>query len=388
MPREEAQGNKAYRIAAKVEWACRTLDLSETFAFWNDDYLLTHDIDIRHIPAWYHGDLFRAQDSEGWQRMLGKTGEALQAAGLSAKHYDIHTPMLFERGKFIAAVAWWDKSRVDSLTMKSVYGNLYCDAYAVPYPDAKLAGQWPHRIDQLTADRPVLSYGDEALRANFADWMAAHYPDAHPAEQVVIAVLGQFRGGTSCVAGLLHALGVSMGSGWRTPRSNIKGTFEGAALGRLCREAFREPALQDRMSPANRIKRFRRWASCRRDPLIGAKHPTLCLCVPQLVVAWPAVRFVAVDRPASESVASMAKAMRSWTPQQAEDGTRRLIQTRDANLATCGRPVIRVSYHDLLANPESITRSLVGFTGVTPDEATIQKAIATVNPKLRTVSAA
>lgn len=389
--RDEAPGNKAYRIAAKVEWACRELDLTKTFAFWNDDYLLTQDLDVRTIPPWHHGDLSRGEDSEGWQRLLGQTGEALRAVGLPSKHYDIHVPILLERSKYLDLSDWWQRSREVPMTMKSVYGNHYCDAAAVPYADAKLADQWQTRIDQLAASRPVISYGNAALSAGFADWMAARFPDPHPAEATIVAVLGQFRGGTSAVAGVLHALGVDMGSGWPpSRRTNRHGTFEDRALARLCRRAFREPGVVERMPPPRRVRRLRRWAARRTagvsPRVIGAKHPTLCLCIPQLLAAWPAVRFVAVDRPASESVASIARAMTAWSADQAEAATRRLIETRDQDLAAAGRTVLRVAYHDLLADPAREVDRLIEYLGLIVTPETRAAAIATVDPLLRTVS--
>lgn len=394
VPRAEIVSNKASRISGKIEWACATLDLTDQFAFWNDDYLLTKDIDIRTIPDWYHGDLFRGEDSEGWQALLNHTGEALRAAGLPAKHYDIHVPMLIDRRNFISLGAWWQRSRDDcsGYTMKSIYGNFYCQSTATPYPDAKLAGQWPERIDQLCADRPVISYGNEALRSGLIDWMSRCYPEPHPAEQTVVAVLGTFRGGTSCVAGVLHALGVDMGTGWRPRKTNPRGTFEDAALGRLCRRAFQEPGLIERMPPGRRIGRLRRWLRRRTAGVstlvIGAKHPSLCLCVPQLLAAWPAVRLIAVDRPAEESVASIAKAMRSWTPEQAEANTRRMIETRDRDIMASGHSVHHIAYHDLLRDPTQEITRLIEFLDLDIDETTKEKAVATIDPALRTVAAA
>src|SRR5690606_23881897 len=128
---------------------------------------------------------------DGWAAMLDRTGRTLAQAGLPKRHYDIHVPMLLQRSKFSAAAAWWKRSQAAALTMKSVYGNLYCHA-GVPLHDCKIGEHWRTRIDQVTADRWVLSYSDGALRAGFAEWMLARLPEPIDAEvppQTLVCVL-------------------------------------------------------------------------------------------------------------------------------------------------------------------------------------------------------
>lgn len=403
--RPEFKCNKASRISLKVQWAFEHLDLTDTVAFWNDDYILTRDVDIRTIRDYYHGSLRHPNAKTGWQRLLEHTASCLAAAGLPTRHYDIHVPILYERAKFLAINDWWERSRREppGLVAKSVYGNNHCHATAVRSPDAKLGANWRGRIDNVTR-LWVFSYGDEALRTGLADWLQQRFPEVSPSEaqpqsgrrrppavqspaasQTIVCVLGPFRSGTSAVAGLLHRLGVPMGSGWITRRANPGGTYEDQQLGDLCRAWFRERRMVCRAGTAKRRAGLRRWART-RPPLAGAKHPSLCFCVPQIVRAWPGVKFVAVDRPAAESVASLVKI--GWSQDNAAAAVSRLLESRDRDLAACTRPVIWIAYHELLRDPAAAVDQLVNFLELQPTEQQRRDAIQWIDPAQQTVRAA
>jgi hypothetical protein len=393
VPRAEEQTNKASRISLKVKWAFEHLDLTDKVAFWNDDYILTRDIDIRTIPDYYHGNLRHPNAKTNWTRLLDHTAHTLAAAGLPTRHFDIHVPMLFDREKFLSLAEWWERSRTEKpgLVMKSVYGNHHCQTTAVSSPDAKLSGNWSGRMDSV-CKLWVFSYSDDALRAGFSAWMQGRFPaptacerSGPDAARTVICVLGPFRSGTSAVAGALHRLGVPMGDGWRVRRANQGGTYEDQELARLCRAWFRERAMVERSRPARRRAGLRRWLST-RPALTGAKHPSLCLCVPQIVRAWPGVRFVACDRPPEESIASLQKL--GWSPENSASAVSRMIAARDRDLARCGRPVIRIAYHELLADRAAAVARLIDFAGLHPTEEQRLAAVTWIDPAQQTVRAA
>lgn len=406
----EFRCNKASRISLKVKWAFEHLDLTDTVAFWNDDYILSQDTDLRTIPDYYHGSLGHPNAKTAWQRLLQHASTVLAAAGLPTRHFDIHVPILYERTKFLAINDWWERSRTEQpgLVAKSVYGNNHCQTTAVRHADVKLSGGWRSRIDAVER-RWVFSYGDDALRTGLADWLQNRFPEPSPSEsrphaarssnptpkakarpaktpaQTIVCVLGPFRSGTSAVAGLLHRLGVPMGAGWITRRANRGGTYEDQQLGNLCRLWFRERRMVCTTGRAQRRAGLRRWART-RPPLAGAKHPSLCLCVPQIVRAWPGVRFVAVDRPEEESVASMIKI--GWSQDKAAAAAARMLAARDRDLAACTRPVCRIDYHELLRDPAAAVDQLVDFLGLKPTETQRRDAIQWIDPAQQTVRAA
>jgi hypothetical protein len=349
--------------------------------------------DIRSIPNYYSGTLWRESPKTGWQRLVNHTAQALKTAGYSQRNYDIHVPIIYEREKFLALRDWWERSRKDKwgFVAKSIYGNIHCEKEAVRFRDVKLGGEWPNRIGNLAHERWVFSYSDGALKNGLAKWMQGNFPAAIVEEskpkhdRVLVAVLGQFRGGTSAVAGVLHTLGVDMGSGWPKLRSNQNGTYEDRVLAKLCRRAYHEPDLTRRLKHEVIRRRLAKYVRSRPLGTVGVKHPTLCLMVPQIIKACDNVRFIAVERPIAESVRSIRKRMWRWSEQQAEEGTKRLIAARDRELAKCGKPVLRIAYHDLLANPRKVVDMLIKFCGISPGRKAIDAAIAFVDSNLRTV---
>lgn len=192
--RKEFKCNKASRISLKVAWSFENLELTPTVAFWNDDYILLRDYDIRSMPSYYRGLLWR-KGVGGWQRLLNHTAKALQSAGLPQRHYDIHVPILLERDRFLVLAEWWIRSRSNSpgYVMKSVYGNNHCTVVAQKTRDMKLRSNWQKRVARLKPGRWVMSYGDATMRAGFGKWLGSRYPLVGEFEQQAKAVVKQCK---------------------------------------------------------------------------------------------------------------------------------------------------------------------------------------------------
>jgi hypothetical protein len=190
---------------------------------------------------------------------------------------------------------------------------------------------------------------------------------------------------------MLHALGVSMGDRMKPAnRANPKGFFEANQLASICRSSFAEPWMVERNNQEVRVKKLRAWAMSRAfsegqpASIIGAKHPTLCLMIPDMIEAWPRGKFVVVQRPLEESVKSLEASRWGWPVEAREQTTAKLIRQRDSDLRGS---VLRLNYHDVVAKPEFVVRQLLQFTGVNPSPEQIGAAIQHVDPKLHRVRA-
>jgi GR25 family glycosyltransferase involved in LPS biosynthesis len=275
-------------------------------------------------------------------------------------------------------------------------GRLHAKHYAahdtaVLCPPRWLVGQAAGR--STIANRDVEDrFWRDAAQVSKAPIATAGEAPARLADRPVIVVLGPFRGGTSCTAGLLHQLGVNMGASWSTIRGNPKGTFEARQLAQFCRQAYQEPQLTERMSRSRRVAGLRKWLEDRVQAVpapapIGAKHPSLCLMVPEILEVAPAAKFVAVQRPIPECVASLAKLKNwGWPAADIYPTLRRMVETRDRDLAALSADrVLRIDYAAIVADPAAAVRTLAAFAGVDPDPDTLATSAAWVDPMLKTV---
>lgn len=199
----------------------------------------------------------------------------------------------------------------------------------------------------------------------------------------VIAVVGPFRSGTSAVAGVLHRLGVSMGKGLKPANAaNPGGYYESFQLARLCRLSYKEPLMKEMIVRKRRVQLLREWLQSRGKETgpIGAKHPTLCLIIPDIIEAWPRLKIVCTERPMEESQASMRRI--GWWPEKAIRETYpRLIEKRKADLLKVKVPIYWVSYNALVADPTTEINNLIEFCKIQPVEQSVQDAISFVRRK-------
>jgi len=133
--------------------------------------------------------------------------------------------------------------------------------------------------------------------------------------KTMVMVLGPSRSGSSCLAGVLDALGVPMGRDkWKANNKNEKGYFEDRGLVKICSESYSEGNWRRKNSREERVKMLKAWA-WRRDAVngfVGGKFVSLCLMLPEMAQVWPQLAVIVPERPVEEIVASMEKG--GWWP--------------------------------------------------------------------------
>ena len=208
----------------------------------------------------------------------------------------------------------------------------------------------------------------------------------------VIAVLGAARSGSSCTAGILHTLGVSMGINMLPPNEmNPKGFFEAVGLRRMLAFTFRmvqDEGLKKLLSSDEIISNLKRHVNERmqrgsRSPL-GVKHPWLCLLIPEMVEAWPGLKAVSINRDINAVVASMEATGQFPGGKQNQrcNQVEKLIAKRDADLQQAGIPTLKLNYADVLKDSAKTVRDLVEFLGIMPTNEQIAEAVSFVDPTL------
>jgi tetratricopeptide (TPR) repeat protein len=184
-----------------------------------------------------------------------------------------------------------------------------------------------------------------------------------------LAVIGTFRSGSSIVAAMLDRLGVDMGAPFH---GNF---YEPVDLAVSLRRWWQEPQLKPSESACHRVYLLREWLRSRGNRTwVGAKHPLLTLCVPDLARAWgEGTKIIWCRRPIDEAIQSLETL--NWWPNAAEI-QRRLFEAAELVFAETNGLVIE--HENSLDHPDQVVSCLVGFLGLTPTEEQLSQAVGLV----------
>jgi hypothetical protein len=233
-------------------------------------------------------------------------------------------------------------------------------------------------------DAFVLSPARNQQAASSAGGAVDHRP--------VVAILGLYRGGTSCVAGILHHLGLQMGSVLPGSPDNPDGFYESIWLRAQLRRIWGEPVLTRQPHRTEQVTVLRHWRhlhippGSHRHDMIAVKHPLLCLMGPELLNAWgPATRFIAIYRPLEDCIASLQRV--NWWPQEiCRRVTQRLWTAREAFLSRT--PHLKLWHDELLADPATHVRRIAEFLSLNASGTALAAARDCVRPPSRIRAAA
>lgn len=114
-------------IMHKVSHACQHPEITDDFLFFNDDHYLLADFDAPTFPYFYSKSMeeyLRRRPQDGYRRRVKNTYKYLQSKGLPTKFFDTHTPIIFNKAKFLEHVNTGpDWSSPTSFVVKSIYAN-------------------------------------------------------------------------------------------------------------------------------------------------------------------------------------------------------------------------------------------------------------------------
>ena len=207
-----------------------------------------------------------------------------------------------------------------------------------------------------------------------------------------VAVIGLHRSGSSCLAGVLHNLGVHMGE--MLTGYEPTGGFEAAELIRLCEAAYPFPRTEPALPQTTIVAELRRYvtkvctaAADRGSQLAGGKYPQLCAMGAALQHACGGqLRLVHIDRPLEESVASLRERSRKETgflaagDAEVEQLQRWLWHEKQELLREV--PHVDVAFAELLATPRREIERVASWLEITPSEQAIARAVAHVHPSM------
>jgi hypothetical protein len=250
-----------------------------------------------------------------------------------------------------AADHWVDRNHIDHH-----YGRLHKNRRIAVYaPDPWLCGQ--------AADRSDISCKTVPER-----WWNIRQDSGSK----FVAVIGLHRSGSSCVAMILHKLGVSMGDKLGGYESKNGGGGEAAGLAGICERAARFPATKIR-DRARADRELASWVKRRmsKSKVSGGKYPHLCAMGETIAATCgSSLRIIHCDRPLEDSIDSLQRRSRKssgWlavSDADAEQVQRWLWKEKESFLSQ--HEHYNVKYADLLADPESVVDGLIEYLEIKP----------------------
>lgn len=113
-------------ILNKLKKACDS-DCSEDFIMFNDDHYLLDFYSAKDFPAYYEGDIsdyLKKRSPDGYWRRVRNTLNYLKENNHPTKFYDIHTPIVYNKQKFVDNVFnKYNQDLPDGMILKSLYAN-------------------------------------------------------------------------------------------------------------------------------------------------------------------------------------------------------------------------------------------------------------------------
>lgn len=166
IPCEDKYGHER-NIMEKIKVACNTDVISENFFFINDDHFLLKDCDISNYPHYNRGSLAesiakRVQYNDVYKEAMINTLEVLQHFGHSRNNFDVHTPIVYNKKKFIDIMALYNWEEHEFIIK-----SLYCNSAGITGPiidDCKLHGRiakW--RLPEKLKGHTLFSISDRSL---------------------------------------------------------------------------------------------------------------------------------------------------------------------------------------------------------------------------------
>lgn len=213
-----------------------------------------------------------------------------------------------------------------------------------------------------------------------------------------VAVIGLHSSGSSCLAGVLHHLGLHLGKqliGYYGDQPDAgKCGFEAEQLIAICEQAVPFLSTVYEMNyDAIRLQLGawideQRCQAARRGTIAAGKYPQLCRLGRQLIdLCGDQLRVIVSQRPIEESILSLQRRCPERSPAEVERHQRWLEEGKQWLLDRLdpSRKLI-VNYSRLLEAPRHEAERIARFLGITPDEAQIDAVIAWVDPRKRHIS--
>lgn len=181
---KEFEGNKEYRIAKKIEWACKNV-MSGDFLFMNDDFFFTKSIDPETYPYYHKGSLLSPAPNKQYMKALNDTGQYLERLGKTSFHFDVHCPIIYNSNAFLKLDPHIKASQMSQygFVVKSLYSNIL-GIKGEFYEDVKLWSLNTPKDFERINKTSCFSCSDAGWQNGVRNYLKKEYPNKSKYEQV------------------------------------------------------------------------------------------------------------------------------------------------------------------------------------------------------------
>lgn len=179
-------------------------------------------------------------------------------------------------------------------------------------------------------------------------------------------VLGLHRSGSSLLAGMIHTMGVSMGTvlwGHEGIVGNLPSGYEDAELSKWCWDCWRGFATEAKVPERERKLWVRGFVRKR----VAAKYPMLLAMRRELQATGRPLRVVMAERPLEESVASLVRREGGRYSEQHLRRHQEWLHSFKEEWRQ-GEVCLVVPYHEVLKRPSEVAREVCRFVEGDPDK--------------------
>ena len=159
----------------KVRCAFKETDSKKVLLMY-DDIFFCKETDLENYPYYYRGDLPEQDRIAKWGHIQYKARQWLEAHKYPTKHYGIHLPMIYERGKFMQLTSVFESmAKTGGVSVRSIYGNVYVTG-ATNRDDVKLFTDFC-QFDVWLRDKECFSTAPENFGKGPLKWLTTEFPN-------------------------------------------------------------------------------------------------------------------------------------------------------------------------------------------------------------------
>lgn len=202
-----------------------------------------------------------------------------------------------------------------------------------------------------------------------------------------VPILGLHSSGSSCLAGVVHALGLHLGNSLNKgyEPNFLHKRLTGSMEGHIWNTSLNPGGLEWLQYWVNQRKR----EALKRGILSGAKHPLMLSDVEDLKAAiGDSPKIIFSERPLEDSIRSMIKRgqrQRIKQPPEVLEAHQRWLWKHKEEMAEAFPEHLRISYYDVLANPVREAERIAEFLNVSISEDAKEQILKRVDPTKRRV---